>query len=141
MLAQKLLPPQVSHLVRCCANPLLQPIFDFEAPRMVDGQAALVGDAAFVARPHVGTGVTKAALDAACLADSLLRFSEVGTALNHYEQQRLLAGSALVNRGRYLGAFLGRGCGVSLSEQQKLRLMHEFGAAGVSATSRTATAK
>ena len=38
-----------------------------------DGTAdwALLGDAAFVARPHVGAGVTKAALNAAWLADAL----------------------------------------------------------------------
>ena len=38
---------------------------------MVFGRAALIGDAAFIARPHVAAGVTKAALDAACLADSI----------------------------------------------------------------------
>jgi 2-polyprenyl-6-methoxyphenol hydroxylase and related FAD-dependent oxidoreductases len=37
---------------------------------MVFGRVALLGDAAFVARPHVGAGVTKAALDAASLADA-----------------------------------------------------------------------
>ena len=42
-------------------EPILSAIFDLEAPRMTFGRVALVGDAAFVARPHVGTGVTKAA--------------------------------------------------------------------------------
>jgi len=41
---------------------------------MTFGRVALVGDAGlFVARPHVGTGVTKAALDAQALADALGR--------------------------------------------------------------------
>ncbi len=35
---------------------------------MAFGRVALVGDAAFVIRPHVGGGVVKAAEDAAALA-------------------------------------------------------------------------
>jgi 2-polyprenyl-6-methoxyphenol hydroxylase-like FAD-dependent oxidoreductase len=35
---------------------------------MHDGRVALLGDAACVARPHAGMGVTKAALDALSLA-------------------------------------------------------------------------
>ena len=38
---------------------------------LVFGRVVLAGDAAFVARPHAGAGTTKAALDAACLADSI----------------------------------------------------------------------
>ncbi|WP_368735033.1 FAD-dependent monooxygenase, partial [Serratia marcescens] len=48
-----------------------QPIYDLESPRLAFGRVVLLGDAAFVARPHVGAGVTKAALDAACLADAI----------------------------------------------------------------------
>ena len=43
-------------------------IFDIETPRIALGRVVLLGDAAFVALPHVGAGVTKAALDAECLA-------------------------------------------------------------------------
>ena len=38
---------------------------------MAFGRVALVGDAAFVVRPHVGGGVVKAAQDAAALAAAL----------------------------------------------------------------------
>ena len=52
--------------------------------------AIIMGDAAFVARPHVGAGVTKAALDAACLADALQEHDSRGSAraLRRYAQAR-----------------------------------------------------
>lgn len=44
------------------------PIYDHHSTIMHDGRVALSGDAACVARPHVGMGVTKAAEDALALA-------------------------------------------------------------------------
>jgi len=71
--ADSLLAPAISRIVAQVERPLLQAIFDLESPRMIFGRVALLGDAAFVARPHAVAGVTKAALDARCLADSLNR--------------------------------------------------------------------
>ncbi|MEQ1902533.1 MAG: FAD-dependent monooxygenase, partial [Devosia sp.] len=106
-IAKEILPPQVAFLIEQAQYPLLQPIFDYEAPRMALGRAVLVGDAAFVARPHVGTGVTKAAIDAIVLADALVHAgSDIPSALMSYEQDRIPAGRQLVGRGRALGAYL-----------------------------------
>ena len=69
--ARALVAPQVAEIFARTAQPFFQPIFDLESPRTVFGRVALLGDAAFVARPHVGAGVTKAALDAASLADAV----------------------------------------------------------------------
>src|SRR5262249_60958678 len=68
--ARALVAPQVAEIF-ARAQPFFQPIFDLESPQIVFGRVALLGDAAFVARPHVGAGVTKAALDAASLADAV----------------------------------------------------------------------
>src|SRR5262249_6915375 len=65
-----------------------------------------VGDAAFVARPHVGAGVTKAALDAECLARELTAGDGVEAALARYDRERRLFGSRLVARGRRIGAYI-----------------------------------
>ena len=74
---------------------------------MTFGRVALVGDAAFVARPHVGTGVTKAALDAQALADALAGSAgNLTGALADYERARKQSGSQLVARGRAVGAHL-----------------------------------
>ena len=62
--AARLLAPAFVDVIRATSDPLFQPIYDLESPQLVFGRAVLMGDAAFVARPHVGLGVTKAAGDA-----------------------------------------------------------------------------
>ena len=62
--------PQIAEIFARTA-PFFQPIYDLISPQLVFGRVVLAGDAAFVARPHAGAGDTKAALDAACLADCL----------------------------------------------------------------------
>jgi 2-polyprenyl-6-methoxyphenol hydroxylase-like FAD-dependent oxidoreductase len=105
--ARELLAPQVAAIVERTDRIFFQAIFDLESPRMALGRVALLGDAAFVARPHVGAGVTKAALDAECLARELtMADGEVEAALERYDCERRLLGSRLVARGRRLGAYI-----------------------------------
>jgi 2-polyprenyl-6-methoxyphenol hydroxylase-like FAD-dependent oxidoreductase len=74
---------------------------------MALGRVVLLGDAAFVARPHVGMGVTKAALDAQGLTDALAASGgDLAAALARYDRERRQVGSLLVERGRRLGAYL-----------------------------------
>jgi len=86
------------------SRPYFQAIHDLAAPQLVFGRAVLLGDAAFVARPHVGAGVTKAALDAACLADALQDNSSIEAALAHYGRVRKAAGDWIIDRSREFGA-------------------------------------
>jgi 2-polyprenyl-6-methoxyphenol hydroxylase-like FAD-dependent oxidoreductase len=104
--AGKLLAPQLASLVRHTERPFFQPIYDLATPRMVFGRAVLLGDAAFVARPHVGTGVTKTALDAQALANALAEPNATLANLAEYERERTKAGNWLVARGRHLGSRL-----------------------------------
>jgi 2-polyprenyl-6-methoxyphenol hydroxylase-like FAD-dependent oxidoreductase len=104
--AARLLPPQMQEVMRLAAQPFLQPIYDLESPRMAFGRAAIVGDAAFVARPHVAAGVSKAAEDATALVDALAAEGDVEPALKRFEQARLSIGSRIVRRGRQLGAYI-----------------------------------
>jgi 2-polyprenyl-6-methoxyphenol hydroxylase-like FAD-dependent oxidoreductase len=109
--AHTLLAPQLAELVASVQQPILSAIYDLESPRMSFGRVVLVGDAAFVARPHVGTSVTKAAQDAFTLVDELTK-GNVDDALAAYERRRMQAGRELVARGRLLGEHLepaGRG--------------------------------
>src|SRR6266542_618011 len=69
--AAELVPPQFQEILRLAAQPLLQPIYDLEAPHLAFGRVAILGDAAFVARPHVAAGVLKAAEDALALSEAL----------------------------------------------------------------------
>lgn len=86
------------------ARPSFQAIYDLAAPQLVFGRAVILGDAAFVARPHVGAGVTKAALDAACLADALRDHDSIEAALAHYGATRKAAGDWIIKRAREFGA-------------------------------------
>jgi 2-polyprenyl-6-methoxyphenol hydroxylase-like FAD-dependent oxidoreductase len=103
--AERLLAPQFREVVRMIDEPILQPIYDLETPRMAFGRVAIVGDAAFVARPHVAAGVAKAADDAAALVAALAT-DEVEPALLRFETERLPVGQRVIERARHLGAYL-----------------------------------
>ena len=105
--AREVLAPQVAEIVESIPQLFFQAIYDLESPRMYEGRVVLLGDAAFVARPHVGVGVTKAALDAERLADALQETGhDVDAALARYDQDQRRFGVRLVERGRRLGAHL-----------------------------------
>jgi 2-polyprenyl-6-methoxyphenol hydroxylase-like FAD-dependent oxidoreductase len=104
--ARRVLAPQFNEMVSLCEQPFLQPIYDLEVPRMAFGCVALVGDAAFVARPHIGAGVAKAADDALALAAALAGNRDVEVALRAFEAPRLRAGERIIARTRHLGAYV-----------------------------------
>jgi len=95
----------------------------------------LLGDAPFIALPHVAAGTTKAALNAACLADSLVEAAgDVDAALARYDRLQHEFGSKLVTHARHLGAYL-EGQLKPMAERQgdelerdPERLMREYGA-------------
>ncbi len=104
--ADRLLAPQFRKIVRLLEEPILQPIYDLESPRMAFGRVAIVGDAAFVARPHVAAGVSKAADDASALVEALRADADVVSALKRFEAARLRENYRIIERARHLGAFL-----------------------------------
>src|SRR5436305_9205655 len=83
--AARVLAPQFNAMVGLCEMPFLQPIYDLEVPRMAFGRVALAGDAAFVARPHIGAGVAKAADDALALAEALAPNDDVEPGFKQFE--------------------------------------------------------
>jgi 2-polyprenyl-6-methoxyphenol hydroxylase-like FAD-dependent oxidoreductase len=104
--AERLVGPQFRKIVSLINEPILQPIYDLESPRMAIGRVAILGDAAFVARPHVAAGVSKAADDAAALAGALQNEENVEAALKRYEAARLPENYRIIERARHLGAYL-----------------------------------
>jgi 2-polyprenyl-6-methoxyphenol hydroxylase-like FAD-dependent oxidoreductase len=83
------------------------PIYDLASPSMISGRVALIGDAAFVGRPHVGLGVTKGAADAKALADALKPSAgSIDEGLKKFDVERKCIGDRVVARGRELGSFL-----------------------------------
>ena len=104
--ASTILAPQFSELVEKVRIPMFQPIYDLEVPRLVFGRIALLGDAAFVGRPHCGMGVTKAADDAMQLVTSLSTLSDINESLSEYEAHRVEFGASIVTHARHLGAYM-----------------------------------
>lgn len=100
------LSPQLASILDNVAAPFFTPIYDHASPSMVHGRAAMVGDAAFVARPHIGAGVTKAAEDAVALAKCLEEAETVQDGLIAYNAARLDADRIAYERARYMGEYL-----------------------------------
>ena len=104
--AETLLAPQVAAIF-LRADPFFQPIYDLESPALVFDRVALTGDAAFVARPHIGAGATKAAIDAAVLAASLRDAgADLHNGLARFQSSQLPFGQNLVALSRQQGAYL-----------------------------------
>jgi 2-polyprenyl-6-methoxyphenol hydroxylase-like FAD-dependent oxidoreductase len=104
--AERLLAPQFRVIARLMSSePVLQPIYDLETPRMAFGRVAVIGDAAFVARPLVGAGVSKACDDVGALAEAVAT-DDIAPALARFEAQRLPVGRRVIERARQLGAYL-----------------------------------
>jgi 2-polyprenyl-6-methoxyphenol hydroxylase-like FAD-dependent oxidoreductase len=106
--AEAVFAPQFREVIRLTEQPFLQPIYDLETPQMAFGRVALIGDAAFVARPHVGAGTAKAADDAMCLAGALGREPDLAQALKAFETERLALGRRIVEQARHLGTYMKR---------------------------------
>jgi 2-polyprenyl-6-methoxyphenol hydroxylase-like FAD-dependent oxidoreductase len=105
--AERLLAPALVEVVHKAEPAFFQPIYDLTVDRMAFGRAVIAGDAAFVARPHCGMGVTKAAGDAVALASALQRHGgDIDAALRSYEAERVPYGHAVVSHARHLGAYM-----------------------------------
>jgi len=104
--AGQLLAPQLQAIIGATEKPFLQPIYEYEAERLVFGRIALIGDAAFTARPHVGIGVSKAAEDALALAEALVD-PNPAAGLARFEADRVEMGRAVIRWGRDLGSYCG----------------------------------
>lgn len=103
-IARRVLCPQFLELWQATQEPFLQPIVDLAVPRMVQGRAALVGDAAFIPRPHTAASTSKAAANAIALGNALATHrGDIGRALAHWEPAQLNLGRQLEARGQLLG--------------------------------------
>jgi 2-polyprenyl-6-methoxyphenol hydroxylase-like FAD-dependent oxidoreductase len=104
--AREFLPPPMRDILFCVAKPFFTPIYDLLVDKMVYGRVALIGDAAAVARPHVGMGIAKAGTDAEVLADSLASHPDLLEGLARFERERLPIAGKAVAQGRSLGEYM-----------------------------------
>jgi len=101
--ARARLPSDIAHVVLAAKDLFVQVIFDILVKRMVFGQVCLLGDAAFVARPHAAAGTAKAAEDGWVLVQALQNADSLREALTFWETSQLCLGRALVERARAIG--------------------------------------
>jgi 2,6-dihydroxypyridine 3-monooxygenase len=97
------LPRLIADVVTSVEQPFLQVIYDVEVPRMAFGRTCLIGDAAWVVRPHAAAGTAKAAADAWALVDALARNPSVPEALVAFEREQMELGRGLLERTRRIG--------------------------------------
>jgi len=98
------LAPAVADVITRTAQPYLQVVFDTRIPAMAQGRVAIIGDAAFAARPHAAAGTAKAAADAWTLFEHLgATDGDIAGALERWEPGQLELGNQLIDRVSAMG--------------------------------------
>jgi 2-polyprenyl-6-methoxyphenol hydroxylase-like FAD-dependent oxidoreductase len=103
--ARRVFSPVFADVIGRMEGMFVQAIYDLESERMGRGRIAVIGDAAFVARPHCGAGVSKAADDAASLATALSTDHRIEDAIDAFSAERTKAGKAAVAWAAHLGSY------------------------------------
>lgn len=103
-IAADVLPEIFQYLFDATALPFIQPIYDLSAPRMAFGRVCLIGDAAFVPRPHPAASTYKGLVNAVGLGKSLrLHGHDVVAALREWEPSQMELGERLARLGQEQG--------------------------------------
>jgi 2-polyprenyl-6-methoxyphenol hydroxylase-like FAD-dependent oxidoreductase len=102
--AAAMLAPSFQDLVAATEAPFVQAILDLRSSRMVFDRIVLLGDAAFIPRPHTAGSSAKAAADALALA-RLLQFGapQLDDRLLAWQTARLRAGMDMTHAGIVMG--------------------------------------
>jgi 2-polyprenyl-6-methoxyphenol hydroxylase-like FAD-dependent oxidoreductase len=102
--AGKWLAPTLRVLVGATAEPFVQAIQDLRVHKMVFGRTILLGDAAYVPRPHTAGSTAKAAANAVALAHALsIGGNHLQSALSRWELQQRRLGISMSELGISLG--------------------------------------
>lgn len=105
--ARRLLPPPFRDLVLATQAPFAQAIRDLTVDSMVKGRVALLGDAAFIPRPHTAASTSKAAANAMSLSEALRRWpDDIDQALAKWEPGQIMLGRSLYYQGTRAGNHL-----------------------------------
>jgi 2-polyprenyl-6-methoxyphenol hydroxylase-like FAD-dependent oxidoreductase len=104
--ADALLPLAFCEVVHATREPFVQAIRDLTVETMVKGRVILLGDAAFIPRPHTAASTSKAAANALTLSDALRADDDIDRALARWQPSQLRLGRALYASGSETGNFL-----------------------------------
>jgi len=107
--ANALLPCAFKAAVLATEEPFAQAIVDLTSEKMVYTNVLLLGDAAFIPRPHTAASSAKAAANALALGGSLAQvttYDELKSALDKWEKPQLNLGNYLYQQGSRAGSYL-----------------------------------
>ena len=103
-IAGRVLPEIFQRLFAATAQPFIQPIYDLSVARMAFGRVCLLGDAAFVPRPHPAASTYKGVANAVALGRSLSAHGrDVAAALRRWEPSQIELGENLARIGQEQG--------------------------------------
>jgi 2-polyprenyl-6-methoxyphenol hydroxylase-like FAD-dependent oxidoreductase len=103
-IAREVFCPQFLDLWEATTGPFVQPILDLSVPKMVHGRVAILGDAAFIPRPHTAASTSKAGHNAIALGNAaLMHPNDLNAALEAWEPHQLAYGQYLERHGMALG--------------------------------------
>ncbi len=98
------LAPAFTEVIQRTEEPYAQVVFDTRIPQMSHGRIAIIGDAAFTARPHPAAGSAKAAADAWALYEHLAAAEgDIANALKAWEPGQIELGNRLIDRAAAMG--------------------------------------
>ena len=126
--AHDLLAPPIAEFVLRVEEPFIQAVFDIDIPQMAFGRTCLLGDAAFVARPHAAAGTAKAAEDGWVLGEELLNAGgDITAALGSWQRRQLKLGTELLARTRWIGDTAQFGPGLTPGDPRLIFGLYEPG--------------
>jgi 2-polyprenyl-6-methoxyphenol hydroxylase-like FAD-dependent oxidoreductase len=105
-MARQYFPAYIADIVELTSQPFIQPVIDVFVPRYTRGRLCLMGDAATLARPHIGGGAGKALDDALALGDALAAHDSLDDALAAWDNERSAVGNEVVSLGQSFGRYL-----------------------------------
>jgi 2-polyprenyl-6-methoxyphenol hydroxylase-like FAD-dependent oxidoreductase len=107
-IAERVLPPAFKELLRATKEPFVQAIMDLACPQLVFNRTILMGDAAFVIRPHTAASTSKGIANAFALVGEMTGKQELSESLDHWQRSELNRGQRLMSYGQGLGESQGR---------------------------------
>jgi len=107
-IAERVLPPAFKELLRATKEPFVQAIMDLACPQLVFNRIILMGDAAFVIRPHTAASTSKGIANAFALVGEMTGKQELSESLDHWQRSELNRGQRLMSYGQGLGQSQGR---------------------------------
>jgi 2-polyprenyl-6-methoxyphenol hydroxylase-like FAD-dependent oxidoreductase len=95
--------PEFRALIENTDEIFVQEIQDLQVPRMVFGRVVLVGDAAFMPRPHTAGSTAQAASNAVALASALYGMSDITAPLEGWQDMQVNDGMQISEWGINMG--------------------------------------